>query len=226
MHLTMSPRTRKLPLRNAHHSPSTMKILNETGAIALAESLPDAFLLVDGTGKIRYANAIWEDFVGYQPIDLIGQHVLDLVAPGDRQSTMREAARVLAGNKRTGFQNRYLHRDGAAVQLSWSAQWRHIHQLRIGVAREVVVPSIPAVPASEQAMHARKIEGLARHERRVLDLLLTEAAEKQIAERLGLAVSTTHSYITTIYRKFGVRGRAGLMSLWLRHTPLQEGRDY
>ena len=52
---------------------------------------------------------------------------------------------------------------------------------------------------------------------RVLNLLLTEAGEKQIAERLGLAVSTTHSYITGIYRKFGVRGRAGLMSLWLRH---------
>jgi len=51
----------------------------------------------------------------------------------------------------------------------------------------------------------------------VLNLLLTEAGEKQIAEQLGLAVSTTHSYITGIYRKFGVRGRAGLMSLWLRH---------
>jgi len=57
---------------------------------------------------------------------------------------------------------------------------------------------------------------LAPHERKVLELLLTEATEKQIAERLGLAVSTTHSYITGIFRKYGVRGRAGLMSLWLR----------
>ncbi len=65
--------------------------------------------------------------------------------------------------------------------------------------------------------HASRLDALAPHERRVLNLLLTEAGEKQIAEQLGLAVSTTHSYITGIYRKFGVRGRAGLMSLWLRH---------
>ncbi|SEQ30331.1 regulatory protein, luxR family [Azotobacter beijerinckii] len=56
---------------------------------------------------------------------------------------------------------------------------------------------------------------LAPYERKVLQLLLTEATEKQIAERLGLAVSTTHSYVTSVFRKFGVRGRAGLMSLWL-----------
>lgn len=52
-------------------------------------------------------------------------------------------------------------------------------------------------------------------ERDVLNLLLTDASEKQIAETLGLAVSTTHQYVTNIFRKFGVRGRAAFMSLWL-----------
>ncbi|MDF3881026.1 LuxR C-terminal-related transcriptional regulator [Cupriavidus basilensis] len=42
---------------------------------------------------------------------------------------------------------------------------------------------------------------------------MTDASEKQIARHLGLTVSTTHSYVTSIFRKFGVRGRAGLMSL-------------
>lgn len=53
-------------------------------------------------------------------------------------------------------------------------------------------------------------------ERRVLGLLLGKASEKNIAEALGLAVSTTHQYIVSIFRKFGVRSRAELMSLWLR----------
>lgn len=69
---------------------------------------------------------------------------------------------------------------------------------------------------AEQSQLAQLQARLAPHESRVLQLLLTEAAEKQIAEQLGLATSTTHSYITNIYRKFGVRGRAGLMSLWLK----------
>jgi len=52
-------------------------------------------------------------------------------------------------------------------------------------------------------------------EHRVLTQLLTEASEKQIAEQLGLAASTTHQYVVTLFRKFGVRNRPGLMSLWL-----------
>lgn len=52
-------------------------------------------------------------------------------------------------------------------------------------------------------------------ERAVLRLLLTDASEKHIALRVGIAVSTTHQHILSIYGKFGVRSRAGLMSLWL-----------
>lgn len=55
-------------------------------------------------------------------------------------------------------------------------------------------------------------------ERKVSQLLLTEASEKEIAQQLGLAVSTVHQYVTSIYRKFGVNGRAGLMSLWLNRA--------
>ena len=193
------------------------KLLKEDGAIALADSIPDAVFLVDQTGQIRYANTVCEEILGYRQSDLVGQLVLELVVPADREKTLREAGRVLAGNKRVGFENRYRHRNGADVHLSWSAQWHAAHELRIGVARDVTAqrqtPAIPPHPPD----HASRLDALAPHERRVLNLLLTEAGEKQIAERLGLAVSTTHSYITGIYRKFGVRGRAGLMSLWLRH---------
>jgi len=51
-------------------------------------------------------------------------------------------------------------------------------------------------------------------EHKVLQLLLTEATEKRIAHQLGLAESTTHQHVVAIFRKFGVRSRAGLMSLW------------
>ncbi len=53
-------------------------------------------------------------------------------------------------------------------------------------------------------------------ERRVLPLLLTDASEKDFAPQLGLASSTVHQYVVGIYRKFGVRSRAGLTRLWLR----------
>lgn len=52
-------------------------------------------------------------------------------------------------------------------------------------------------------------------ERKVLRLLLTAASEKEVACQLGLTPATTHQYITAIFRKFGVRGRVGLMILWM-----------
>lgn len=52
-------------------------------------------------------------------------------------------------------------------------------------------------------------------ERKVMQLMLTGSPEKHIAHQLGLAASTVHQHIVGIYRKFGVRSRAGLMSLWL-----------
>ena len=52
-------------------------------------------------------------------------------------------------------------------------------------------------------------------ERKTLGLLLSGRSEKEIADALGLSLGTVHSRITTIYRKFGVRGRAELMALWL-----------
>ncbi|CAJ0861364.1 hypothetical protein R1479_00871 [Ralstonia mannitolilytica] len=191
-----------------------MEVLKEVSAITLADSLPDAVFMVDETGRIRYANAAWEEILGYRPSELVGQFMLELVAPDDRDRTQREAGRVQAGARHTGFENRYRHQLGNDVHLSWSARWNVEHRLRIGVARNITALRT----AGAHNPLAQLKERLAPHECRVLQLLLTEAAEKQIAEQLGLAISTTHSYVTSIYRKFGVRGRAGLMSLWLKET--------
>jgi DNA-binding CsgD family transcriptional regulator len=58
-------------------------------------------------------------------------------------------------------------------------------------------------------------EALSPMERRIVSLLLTERTEKEIAAELRQSPPTTHKYITSILRKFGVRGRTGLMALWL-----------
>lgn len=52
-------------------------------------------------------------------------------------------------------------------------------------------------------------------ERRLVRELLTRRTEKEIAAELNLSPATVHTYAVRTYRKFGVRGRAGLMALWL-----------
>jgi len=52
-------------------------------------------------------------------------------------------------------------------------------------------------------------------ERRVLQLLLSRASEKDIGHSLGLTANSAHQYVVAVFRKFGVNSRAALMSLWL-----------
>lgn len=52
-------------------------------------------------------------------------------------------------------------------------------------------------------------------EHRVLQLLLTDMSEREVAGELQLGEAATHRHVMGIFRKFGVRSRAGLISLWL-----------
>lgn len=62
-----------------------------------------------------------------------------------------------------------------------------------------------------------------QRERDVLKLLLTDATEKEIAQRLGIGYRTVHQHAGSIYVKLGVRGRQGLMARWLRYRAKAAG---
>lgn len=181
------------------------------------DSLPDMLFLVDESGIIRYANAVCTDILGYSRNEIVDQVMMDLVVPEDRARTELEAAEVLAGNRRVGFENRYINKDGGQTLLSWSASWMAGPRLRVGVAREVKIVRPSPVLVGDLMVSPDLLERLAPYERKVLQQLMTDLSEKQIADQLGLAVSTTHFYITGIFRKLKVRGRAGLMSLCMRN---------
>lgn len=76
-------------------------------------------------------------------------------------------------------------------------KWFHRHLM---MSSGLLAASAPLTPA----------------ERRVLQLLLTKASEKEIARQAEIATSTAHQHVTSIFRKFAVRSRAELMSLWLK----------
>jgi DNA-binding CsgD family transcriptional regulator len=56
-------------------------------------------------------------------------------------------------------------------------------------------------------------------ERQILQGLLTGLAEKEIAAAQGQSYHTTHEYVGSIFRKFGVNNRSALMAMWLGLTP-------
>lgn len=86
-------------------------------------------------------------------------------------------------------------RDTVAAALR-GLKWFHRAQL---LTRGLLIATSPLTPT----------------ECGVLQELLTGKSEKRIAGSLGRSHNTTHDYVTSIFRKFGVNNRAGLMALWL-----------
>jgi DNA-binding CsgD family transcriptional regulator len=58
-------------------------------------------------------------------------------------------------------------------------------------------------------------EPLTPMQREVLQLLLSDKTEKEIATELGQSFHTTHTHVKDIFRKYNVKSRAGLMAVWL-----------
>ncbi|QHE92672.1 sensor domain-containing protein [Pandoraea fibrosis] len=101
------------------------------------ELLLDAVFLVNQAGTLVYVSPACEHILGYSSQELMGRSMIDFVAKEDRERTIEESKRVMSGQPRIGFENRYLHKDGHYVHIMWSARWSDEHGLRIGVARDV-----------------------------------------------------------------------------------------
>ncbi len=99
--------------------------------------LLDAVFLVNKAGALVYVSPACEAILGYSAQELVGRSMIDFVAKEDRERTIEESKRVMAGHPRIGFENRYIHKDGHFVHIMWSARWSDEHGLRIGVARDV-----------------------------------------------------------------------------------------
>jgi len=60
--------------------------------------------------------------------------------------------------------------------------------------------------------------GISRRERDVLDLLLTNLSNKEIAAKLFISERTVKFHVSNLLGKFGVQRRADLIVLWMQRT--------
>lgn len=99
--------------------------------------LLDVVCVVDADGRFVALSAACEQVFGYQPAELIGTPMLDLVHPDDRDRTLQAASGVMGGNPLRNFENRYVRKDGRVIDIMWTARWSEGDRLRLAVAREV-----------------------------------------------------------------------------------------
>jgi DNA-binding NarL/FixJ family response regulator len=71
-------------------------------------------------------------------------------------------------------------------------------------------------PRERGTPSASEVTDLTPRLRETLDVVMTGASEKQIADQLGISPHTAHQYIQALFRAFGVTSRAQLMANVLR----------
>jgi PAS domain S-box-containing protein len=103
----------------------------------LLDSALDVICTVDADGRFVSVNPACQQVFGYSQEELIGRRYIELVVPEDVPKTNEVAAKILAGEKATDFENRYQHKDGSQVPVMWSASWSENQQLMFAVARDI-----------------------------------------------------------------------------------------
>ncbi|MFN3529035.1 MAG: PAS domain S-box protein [Bacteroidia bacterium] len=96
----------------------------------------DIICTIDPEGRFVSTSPICEHIWGYTPEELKGRRFIELVHPEDVDKTSKEAESILDGALVINFNNRYIHKQGRVVYMSWSARFDQEQQLLYCIARD------------------------------------------------------------------------------------------
>ncbi len=97
----------------------------------------DVICANDAEGRFLTVSAACEALWGYTPEELIGKSCAEMVHPEDLGKSRVANLEIMAGHSVTNFENRYVRKDGAIVDVLWSAYWSEIDGTMFQVARDI-----------------------------------------------------------------------------------------
>ena len=83
--------------------------------------VPDLVCIASSEGYFLRINAMWQKTLGYSEQEILSTPYLELIHPDDRDATMKEVQRQMAGEATLRFANRYRCKDGSYKWLEWVA---------------------------------------------------------------------------------------------------------
>ncbi|GIZ50473.1 PAS domain S-box protein [Noviherbaspirillum aridicola] len=105
---------------------------------ALVDNSLDIMVLFDPEGRIGRVNAAVTGILGYRPDELLDRHYTEFVHPEDRERTLALRPALVGGAPvLRDFENRWMHKNGTAVHLSWAAMYEASTRLVYASARDI-----------------------------------------------------------------------------------------
>ncbi|MDD5300458.1 MAG: PAS domain S-box protein [Gallionella sp.] len=99
--------------------------------------IPDLACIASADGRFLRINRMWQETLGFSEQKILATPFLDLIHPDDRDATMKEVERQLAGEATIQFTNRYRCKDGSYRWLEWRATPAVDRKLLFASARDI-----------------------------------------------------------------------------------------
>ena len=81
----------------------------------------DPICIAGMDGYLKYVNPAGERILGYTRDEFLPRPFLDFAHPDGRADTVREMDSLAYGRQTVNFENRYVHKNGRILHLSWMA---------------------------------------------------------------------------------------------------------
>jgi PAS domain S-box-containing protein len=93
--------------------------------------------LLDQQGQFIFVSEACKNILGYDSGEMEGRPFTDFIVPGDIEVSQHQLHNNIPGASITDFRNRYRHKSGHIVYLSWSSTFSEEDEALFAVARDV-----------------------------------------------------------------------------------------
>jgi DNA-binding NarL/FixJ family response regulator len=160
--------------------------------LATIHAQPDPVVGVDADGRVRAWNAGAAAAFGFDEDAAHGVELRVLLGVDARTAADRAVVEARA-------------RGGACFDVV-------VERVLLTDRAPPAIVALLVLRAEPDAAARVHVDELPPRLRQTLDGLCAGLAEKEIAAQLGLSPHTVHDYVRTLYKRFGVQNRAGLVA--------------
>jgi PAS domain S-box-containing protein len=123
----------------------------------------DLICIAGMDGYFKYLNPAWEKTLGYKREELMTRPFIDFIHPDDHIKNDAEVEKLAAGYETIDFENRYIHKDGSILDISWTSVPLLEEKLMYCIGRDITERKKveeEKVILEEQLLQAQKMEAI------------------------------------------------------------------